>query len=150
MNARASLLFGLLLATPAWTQEPATFDLRSDAVRKIVRDTAASQAVPARPIETAVPVSRETGETLTYVEPVEKPPAKRETPQPAPAPSSNGFVSTLFEILAEEIFDVEEDYSYDSNRARWLTCQPQDAGELPPDLHDTCPGMNRAAAAEKP
>lgn len=56
-----------MFVAPVWSQEP-SFDLSSDSIRKIVRETAAAQSVPIQ-ISKETPVKREPDTTFKYVPP---------------------------------------------------------------------------------
>ena len=73
MNTRAYLLAALFLS-PVWSQEP-SFDLHSDAIKKIVRDNASTQFAYVQVVDKA-PVKSETA-AFKYVPPEEPPPVHR-------------------------------------------------------------------------
>ena len=148
MKSRAFLLVALL-ASPAWSQQPAAeaatavatpFDLRSDAVKKVVHDTAASQYSNAQVTHKA-PVEGERRE-VEYVppeEPLEELPLPAGAPLPsAPAPQPNGFVSSLFEFLLEEAIGVDE-YDDVSSSNDMLRCRIQKEQKSSPPGPDQCP-----------
>ena len=128
MNSRALLLFGVMLVSPAWSQEAATvatasnrsFDLSNEAVRKIVRDTVATQAVAVQPPEEP-PVARKPGGTIVFVPAPKAEPVKYPTRLPDPAPQTDGFLSALIETL----LGVEDDMSH-LRPNDWLECRASD------------------------
>jgi hypothetical protein len=108
MNPRAVLLIGAMLVSPAWSQEP-SFDLKSDAIKRIVQTTAATQYAPIQPPEEK-PVEPEPASTIKFVPPVkEEPPVKRTAKPAAPAPQSHTFLSALVETLVDDALGTDED-----------------------------------------
>ena len=104
MKIRAALLLGTLLASAAWSGETPTFDLKSDAVRNIVRTSAATQFAADLVVEKAQ--DAKTSKTVRFV-PAEKA-VKKERPAPhaAPAPwEGHGFLSAL----VDTVIDLELD-----------------------------------------
>ena|SRR5688500_12028121 len=148
MNSRAYLLAAFLVS-PAWSQDPAaeapvpaapSFDLRSAAIQKIVRDTAASQFAYVQ-VSVKAPVEAEPAE-FVYVPP-EKPAAPlRESPRrpAAPPPASDGFLSALFDILIDEALGTDDvDEVTASNDM--LRCRVQkEIKSIPPGV-DNCPSV---------
>jgi hypothetical protein len=133
MNSGVLLLFGAMLASTAWSQQP-TFDLRSDSIKKIVHDTAATQSALVQ-LSNEKPVERKPIADIEFAPPVAKPPLKYPTRLPDPAPPSTGFLSTLIDTL----LDVDDDYSMQWQADNWISCQARD------DLKaitqsSTCPG----------
>jgi hypothetical protein len=95
-------LFAAFLVLPAWSQEPhakppepavSAFDLRSDAVKKIVHDTAASQYASVREAN-KVPEKSET-EAFVYVPPEKASAPASEPPPLPPAPAPRPTASCL-------------------------------------------------------
>ena len=84
MNSRVFLLFGALLASTAWSQEPATNASAPSTPGFDLRDTVATQAVLVQPSE-VTPVQREPIADLEYV-PVAVPPPTSTAPPQVPAP----------------------------------------------------------------
>ena len=138
MNPRVCLLAALFVSSAAWAQEPEpAFDLRSDAVRKIVRETAAAQ-MPIAQVADSETVKAEPAE-FNYVPP-EKPPEVREIPVrlPDPAPKSDGLFATLVDIAVDELLGIEGDDVAASNDM--LRCRVQkETNPLPPGGQDNCP-----------
>jgi hypothetical protein len=128
MTARALLLFGVMLASPAWSQEtpPLTarsFDLTSDSVRQIVHDTAAAQSTAARAAEEPPKELKPAG-VVRYVPPVKPEPA--EPPQPRlPSAPLSPFLSAVADILVDEVLHIDEVSSYDA----WLANRSRDSLE---------------------
>jgi hypothetical protein len=133
-----------VLAAPAWSEEPAPrpLDLRGELIRKIVRDTAATQfaAVNVSPDEPAAAEHR----------PIEFVPATKVTAPPPPklppaSPGPSDFVSTLFDALFDVALGTEPDYSYAARYDDWLRCQSRDnlrttrerAASCPRDVEDS-------------
>jgi hypothetical protein len=149
MNPRALLLFSLL-AAPAWAQEPApvapshSFDLRDDAVRKIVRATAATQfgVVHVAPDETPAkaepaPIKSEPA-PVAYVPPVKTAPALQyPTRLPDPEPPSTGFLSSLIDTLLED-----DDMTYAELHDEWLSCQSRNNVKTTAERAADCPALN--------
>jgi hypothetical protein len=128
MNSRAIFLFGVMLVSPAWSQEAATvatassrsFDLSNESVKKIVRDTVATQAVAVQPpVET--PVARKPPGTVVFVPAVKAEPVKYPTRLPDPAPQTDGFLSALIETL----LGIEDDTAQ-LRPNDWLDCRASD------------------------
>ena len=152
MSPRVCLL-AALLASPAWAQEPAApqrFDLHSDAVRKIVNDTATTQ-VPSFQIVEQAPDKADAAKTepaeFEYVPP-EKPPAPVSKPKPRlpdPPPKPEGFAEQAVEILFDELFDhaigIDDDDGYsDVDFANdMLRCRVQKETRTGAPNVDNCP-----------
>jgi hypothetical protein len=136
MYLRACLL-ALLLASPAWSQEPG-FDLRSDAIRKIVSETAASLYVHVRLADKA-PVAAEP-DVLEYEPPAKPPvPVRRAPARPSrPLPEDNGFLSAVFEILFEELLGTGDGIDDITFSNLMLKCRVQNEFPPPPGP-DLCP-----------
>ena len=147
MNTRAYLLAALLVS-PVWSQEPAaespkpsapSFDLRSEAIKKIVRDNASTQFAYVQVVEKA-PVKSQTA-AFKYVPP-EKPEAPVHEPPrqlPAESPQSGGFVSAMFDILVDELLGIEDDDVTASNLI--LRCRMQKEIKSSPPGPDRCPSV---------
>ena len=112
------------------------FDLKSDAMKKIVQDTAATQfAAVQAPVD-----APEAKPAFKYVPP-EKPdkPASAPTPRlPAESRHSNGFISSAFEILVDELLDIEDDDGVTSSN-EMLRCRVQKDLKTSPPGPDHCP-----------
>lgn len=154
MKSAAWILSTALLAASAWAQSPVplastpgTFDFRSEAVRQVVRDTAATHfaVVQYNPGKQVQPVS------LRVAAALERPPEpateKRPLPKPrrSPPPTDQSpFLSALVDILLDsgrdQIFGVE-----DIERGHWLACRPLDPEPNAP-RQESCPAMVRAPA----
>lgn len=138
MNSRAVLLLALL-ASPAWSQESAAeaaapavkpLDLRSDAVKKIVQNAAASQyGVSNQELEYVPPEDLEE----VPVREVANPPAP-----PAPAPEPDGFLPSMFDILIAEALGSDEDDEV-TTRNEMLRCRIQKEQKTSPPGVDRCP-----------
>lgn len=139
MNSRACLLAALLVS-PAWSQEPAGFDLKSDAIKKIVRDTAATQYAYVQIAEKA-PRKSETA-PFKYVPP-EKPVPAREPPRqpPARSPRPDGFLSTAVDILVDELLGIEGDDEVAASN-EILQCRVQKELKTSPPGADLCPSVD--------
>lgn len=147
MNPRALLLFALL-AAPAWAQEPApvapsrSFDLRDDAVRKIVRATAATQfgIVHVAPDEAPAkaepaPIKSEPA-PVAYVPPVKTAPALQyPTRLPDPEPRDD-FLSVLLDSFLED-----DDMTYAELHDEWLACQSRNNLKTTRERAADCPGL---------
>jgi hypothetical protein len=137
MNTRALLVVGAFLALPGWSQEPAadtspaappTFDLRSDSVKKVLRDTAATQYASVQVLETK-PTEPKPVKTVQFVPP-EKQPARRATKINLPtwqkvedSTFASWLVDQVFESIVEGVFDIEHDDSLELSRVGWVECQ---------------------------
>jgi hypothetical protein len=121
MTFRALLLSGALLVSPAWSQETAGFDLRSEAIRDIVRATAATQfrAVEIQAEKAAAPKS---AATVRFVPPEKPERTERAAPAP-PAPESNGFLSAMFETVIGTVIEHELDSWLGKPVQLWSRCQ---------------------------
>jgi hypothetical protein len=136
MNPRAYLL-AVLLVSPALAREPAGFDLKSDAMKKIVQDTAATQSSY---VVQAPGNAPEAKPAFKYLPP-EKPEKPISTPPPrlpAESPRSNSFVSSAFEILVDELLDIEDDDGVTSSN-EMLRCRVQKDLKTSPPGPDNCP-----------
>jgi hypothetical protein len=137
MQLRAIVLFGALLAAPAWAQQaaPKAFDLNSDSVQQIVRATAATQFRSIEPVKEPK-AAREPLFALTEVQAIEAPTL---TPPPAPRPvrpQRQGPISALIEVLLGLEPDIEAEA-----RANYLQiCQQPDRPTA--QRYITCPGMS--------
>jgi hypothetical protein len=149
MNPRAWLL-ATLLASPVWSQEPAaetpkpsgpSFDLRSDAIKKIVNETASTQFADVR--EAEKPSAKSENADFKYVPP-EKPVAPpREPPRklPTPPPREDGFLSQVVDILFDEMLGTDDvDEVTVSNLL--LRCRVQKDLKTSPPGTDGCPSMD--------
>ena|SRR5688500_8415944 len=136
MNSRICLL-ATLLVSPAWSQESAGFDLRSAAIKKIVRDAAATQFAYVQ-IAEKPPVASET-EPFKYVPP-EKPAPTPEPPRqlPAKSPPPDGFLASAFDILVDELLGTE-DYDEVTASNDILRCQVHKELKISPPGIDLCP-----------
>jgi hypothetical protein len=148
MNPRPWLL-AALLASPVWSQEPASesptpsapsFDLRSDAIRKIVNDTASTQFAYVREVEKS---SAKTEDADFKYVPPEKPvaPAREPPPKlPARPPESDGFLSQVVDILVDELLGTDDiDDVTVSNEL--LRCRVQKDLKTSPPGADNCPSV---------
>lgn len=128
MNTRALWMLSALLVSPAWSQEPG-FDLKSDALKSIVRDTAATQFAQVRPVDERK-VERARIDLTTVRAPAEKPVGKINLPDP-PAPKLDGPVSALVDVLLGlngDGIEVHPD--------RWMSCQWRNAAA------SSCPAVS--------
>jgi hypothetical protein len=133
-------LLGIMLVSPAWSQEPPantpvltpqSFDRNSDSIKKIVHDAAASQSVLVQ-LSEETPVKREPYTTIEYAPPVVAPPAKIAKPRPtAPAPAREGPVSQIFDAVIDTLLDVDSD----DGQYEWHSCQS-------PQRDPKCPGVD--------
>jgi hypothetical protein len=158
MNPRA-MLFVAMFAAPAWSQDSVTvaaapvraapppaaqaFDLRSDSVRKIVRDTAATQSASVRWTADDAPAKRQPGADVRVAPPEKAPvPVTQASlpPLPQPARPSSGILTSLIDVLLEE----EPDYSSDAYYEGWLRCQSHgDDLKSTTERYETCPNAVR-------
>jgi hypothetical protein len=140
MIARALLVTGALLVSPAWAQEP-SFDLNSESVRKIVRATVATQYAEVQPIKLA-PAGRKTASLMDLHQDVrldEKPALKRAPPRRAPARIFQDPISELVDTL----LDVENIPARPDKFGEWRACHHAgDADDLTPS-YTMCPDKNR-------
>jgi hypothetical protein len=120
MKSHALLFLGALLASSAWAQEP-SFDLKDDAIRKIVRDIAASQSVPVQ-LAAAKPIERKLVLDAEDLHPVERP-INLPPPPHNPAPKSQGPVSALIETLIDSALGLDEEPTAEERYDEWLYCQ---------------------------
>jgi hypothetical protein len=149
MNSRAFLMVALL-ASPAWSQEPPPetpapavkpLDLRSDAVKKIVHDTAASQYGNAQ-VAREAPADAERRE-VEYVPPedLDEVPvreAAKQPPAPTPAPQPDGFLSSMFGLLIAEALGNDQDDAVTTSN-EMLRCRIQKEQKSSPPGPDRCP-----------
>jgi hypothetical protein len=143
MNARAFLLVGTLLASTAWSQEPA-FDLKSESVRNIVRATAASQSV-ALPESPAAPVRTEPAKKTVAFVPPEKPPLVRELTAEKPRDVKlNPFLSAVVDTVVDETLGVEPDPGYEFEYEKLRNCQRRNADKTSTERDAVCSSGPRA------
>ena len=145
MNLRASLLVALI-AGPAWCQTPGAepsapavtaFDLRSDAVRKIVRETAATQSAVVR-IAPDKPARPESGEIEFVPAPKGPPPVGKINLPPPPRPVREGPLSSLFSLLVSELLGIDPvDEVEVANDV--LRCRVHKELKISPPGPDNCP-----------
>jgi hypothetical protein len=133
MNPRAWLMAVMMLVSPAWSQglasdspvvTPRSFDLRSESLKTIVRNTAATQFAAIQ-LPRQQPVQREST-AFKYVPPADAEPVQRPTPRlPEWTPEDRGFFSALVGTLIDSALGVE---SYDSQAEyhAWLSCKLRD------------------------
>jgi hypothetical protein len=137
MNPRVFIMTALLVS-PVWAQEPASFDLGSDSLKKIVHDAASTQFADVRVADKA-PAKSAPAE-FKYVPP-EKPAAPvREPPRqlPVQSPQPDNFVTAVVDILFDEILGTDDiDDITVSNEL--LRCQVQKDIKTSPPGPDRCP-----------
>jgi hypothetical protein len=150
MKFRLCLLLALI-TSPVLAQEPGAFDFRHESVKKILRDSAASQSAsalaPAEAEKAPEPVRE-----VRYVPPVKPAPLRQaEVPRLKPAPpaaASNGLLDAVFAILVDEAFDslLGDDDVYPGVSVtaldRWDRCEGREALKSGPMGYDTCPAKN--------
>ena len=147
MTSRSFLLLGVMFVSLAWSQEssaeeptptPQSFDLSSDSIKKIVRDTAGAQSVPIR-ISEEKPLEREPDTTFKYVPPEVVQPAKSPAPRrPTAPPESDGPISALIDTLVDTALGVDDD-SLDYRSV----CPPTDALNTPAPNYENCQLVSR-------
>jgi hypothetical protein len=127
MKPHALLLVASLLGSPAWSQEPAprSFDLGSESIRKIVRETAAKQSVALQVSEDATVERMPAVKTVVFVPP-EKPPLLKDLPTrraPPPAPRPNGFLDAALNTLVDTVVDTVFDDLVKEHATVWRPCE---------------------------
>jgi hypothetical protein len=142
MITRSMLLLGVMFASSAWAQEPAadgaapasrSFDLSSDSIKKIVRETAAAQSVAIQSPEEK-PVKRVPDTTVRYVPPDVAQSAKEPVPhRPTAPPESDGPISTLIDTIVDTALGVEDD-----SLGYRTVCPPTDALNTPHPNYENC------------
>lgn len=149
MNPRAWLL-AALLASPAWAQEPAptgsqtspqtalALDLRSDAVRKIIRDTAATQYANFH--ETVPEPAPSEPDEFAYVPPEKSPEDAAPRQDPAEPPAPEGFVSKTISFVIDELIGVEGSEVEVANDL--LRCRVQKETKTSPPGVDSCASVD--------
>jgi hypothetical protein len=129
LESRALFLIGALLASSARAQE-ASFDLKSESIRKIVHDTAATQSAPVQFVE-ARPAERKLVIEIEDAQPLEKPikiapPPNIAAPRNNAAPESPGLLSSIIETLVDSALGVDgDDTSQQHVAVRAQTPQPK-------------------------
>jgi len=136
MLLRAVILAGALLASPAWTQEPApTFDLRSDTIKQIVRDTAATQFRAVEPVREEKS-RREPFTRIVFTSPRdaarEQPPAPPRAPPPKP-------LSPLLSAVIDSLLDVEPGFAEEARDSYLQLCRALDPDKSPTQRSLSCP-----------
>jgi hypothetical protein len=105
MKSRVFLI-AALLASSAWAQEH-SFDLRGDAAKKIIRDTAAAQSALVQ-LEGPKPVERKTVLQAEDLRPLETP-AKIAPPRRVAAKSKQpGPISALVDVLVDHALGTDD------------------------------------------
>jgi hypothetical protein len=121
MTFRALLLFGALLVSPAWSQETAGFDLKSEAIRGIVRATAATQF---RALEIQAQKAPEPKTVTVRFVPPEKPEIAERAPPARPLPPpSDGFLSAMFDAVIGTVIDHQLDALFGKPVQVWSRCK---------------------------
>lgn len=137
MISRALLVVGSLLASPAWAQDH-SFDFNGDAVRKIVRNTAASQYAEVRPLKPAEPRQALLIDLRKNLRLDEKPALKRPTARSTPIPTLSAPLSALVDILV----DVNNFTTPKMEYTEWRHCQRAGDTSNTPSLF-MCPTRQR-------
>ena len=133
MNPRALLLIGALLGTPAWADAP-SFDLKSDAVKQIVRDTAATQFRAVEPVKEVTP-AREPYTRIVFLSPKD---AARERPPPPRAPPPKPL-SPFVSAVIDSLLDVEPGFAEESRDSFLQLCRSLDPNQSPTQRSPFCP-----------
>jgi hypothetical protein len=125
-------MLGIVLASPAWAVEP-SFDLKSESVKQILSNTAATQFGPA-PMPVSAPEEDldeiKLLDAFDYVDTVKEAlpkPAVRKTP--VRQETSNGLLDAIFEIALEELLDEVFDtdlFTTTDVEDTWVACPPAD------------------------
>jgi hypothetical protein len=147
------LVLAALLSSPGLAQEAesvsmpapvenasppaARFDLHDEAIRKVVRDTAATQYANVRETERSPPES--TPAEFVYVPPEPRPQVQEtKINLPEPTPASDGFLSQVISIVLDETLGIEDDDGITASNDM-LRCRVQkDTRSSPPGV-DNCP-----------
>jgi hypothetical protein len=113
MNPRACLFAALLVSpvlTPVFSQETApapAFDLRSDAIRQIIRETAATQFAAVRESDPAPAESK--ADEFVYIPPEPRAPVQEaKINLPEPPSGSDDFLSQVVSIVLEETLGIAD------------------------------------------
>jgi hypothetical protein len=151
MKRPVFFMLAALLLSPAWSEEPAatttaapapatsaaavtprSFDPGSDSIRKIVRNTAATQDATVEPVERAVEPKPWSVADIKFVKPEKTTPAERPAPLQKPASSpANTFVSALVGIALDEVVDGTDGFPPDGEPNAGLACKPSDDDACP-------------------
>ena len=119
MLSRAVLLCGLVLALPALAQQPPSFGLASDSIKKIVRDNASTQYASVQ-MSDAKPIKRNPISAIDFTPPPKKPaPAKLNLPVPQ---ESNG----LLDAIVGTILHNDPDDPTRGKSQKWVACKSTD------------------------
>jgi len=126
MNPRALLILAALLAAPAWPQAP-SFDLKGDALKKIVHDIASSQSVPVQ-LSQDLPAKRDSAPTIRFVPPEKPAVAKPAAPPPArsSSPAPDGILGVVVDTFIDSLLDVQHDEVTQEQYEAWRACQARD------------------------
>jgi hypothetical protein len=139
MLSCALLLVTTLLSSTAWSQD---FDLKGEAMKKIVRDNAATQYAQVQMPSESKPAP-EADAPFEYVPPekdlvVTIPAAKPAAPKAAAARSeSSGFASALLDVVVETLVDSLLDDEDSSHVSVWrpcgqyVMCAPDNVNHIP-------------------
>ncbi|HTU67413.1 MAG TPA: hypothetical protein VMF52_15805 [Steroidobacteraceae bacterium] len=139
MNLHA-LFVGVLLASPAWCQEP-SFDIKSESVRNIVRATAATQSRAIEPI----PEANVEHDTKVIADVVfdEKLPEKPAAPQPpgfTRARHKHDFLSEVLDTILDDVLDVEPKDLAEARFGTMASCLQGDELKSVEERLSECPG----------
>ena len=146
MTAR-SLFICVLLASPAWAQEH-SFDLKSESVKIVIRNTAATQFSQVKPVQEPK-VEREPALVHAFVDGarlVEVPSLRPAAPSPASKKKRPGLASAVFAFLIDEWLGVDDepDTSPEALYEEWLDCQQKgDDLQTTAQRYETCAGRTR-------
>jgi hypothetical protein len=145
MISRAWMLLAAALVSPAWSQEavaphrvvPESFDLRSESLQKIVRDTVATQFAPARLVEEP-PAKQKPAppESITFASASTPAPSHQTSALhlPAPARRRDGILSGLIDTL----LDHDEDLDLDGKIAAKSFCLASNADKTSVQRDQSC------------
>ena len=142
-----SLALIVLLSSPVWSEEPPAnppartvrvFDLHSEALQKIVRDTASTQY--AAVTVTEPPRVERNPNEIKFVPPEKPAPPARQAARPVPAQSRkpDGVVNSVIRTVVSEVLGVDPAGDVDASNAM-LRCQTEK------EIKSTPPGPNSCA-----
>jgi hypothetical protein len=119
MYVRLFLLTGLLMSSAAFAQQP-NFDFANDSIRKVVRDSAASQYATLQALPPAASTTKPKPAAVIDLSPPEKP-ILIKAAAAKPAPQLNGFLSGMFEVAFD--LAIESLLGRDPPQ-EWRACDP--------------------------
>jgi hypothetical protein len=138
MISRAWMLLAAALVSPAWSQATETFDLRSPAMQKLVRDTAATQYAPVLTVEEVPPQRKPASLEDEDLAPIETAPELRAPSSVPTSPPAPRWFRILFEAV-DEILEPDEDLELEAQYRAWNFCLANNRDKPTDQRNRSCP-----------